>query len=85
MFIFVIIFQGRMTQELLPRAIAADQHGGNHHRRIAEEPPRGFVDIFGINSEKVIVFLELIPKKLYICSWQVLGDMSRKRRIVSCL
>jgi hypothetical protein len=27
-----------------------------------------FVGIFGINSENIIIFLELIPKKLYFCS-----------------
>ena len=55
MFIFVIIFQGRMTQEPSPP---------NHRRRIAEEPPRGFVDFFGINSEKVMTFFGVNSKKV---------------------
>ena len=40
----------------------------NVEANIADGLHIGFVDIFGINSEKIIIFLELIPKKLYFCS-----------------
>lgn len=41
----------------------------SHHRReIADGLSIEYVDIFGINSKKIMIFWELIPKKLYICS-----------------